>query len=164
MQTRLQRERLSSVGSNSSKTRCPSPQPFSTYVLAAEGWRQALCLHFFYVANKQSRHHEISDVGAAMRVGFLPFGLVALLGLSACSAIQNSGQDQPTISIELDTADPAKSEGTLQSKPTPVSYQVGYGKYGIACADTSFREGETPLGRFKVNAILVPTALRWTRP
>ena len=98
----------------------------------------------------------MSDVGAAMRVGFLPVGLVALLGLSACSAIQNSGQDQPTISIELDTADPAKSEGTLQSKPTPVSFQVGYGKYGIACADTSFREGETPLGTFKVNAILTP--------
>ena len=98
----------------------------------------------------------MSDVGAAMRVGFLPVGLVALLGLSACSAIQNSGQDQPTISIELDAADPAKSEGTLQSKPTPVSFQVGYGKYGIACADTSFREGETPLGTFKVNAILTP--------
>ena len=99
--------------------------------------RQAPCLHFFYVANKQSRHHEISDVGAAMRVELLPLGLAALLGLSACSAIQTSGQDQPTISIELDAADPAKSEGTLQTKPTPVSFQVGYGRYGIACADTS---------------------------
>ena len=91
-----------------------------------------------------------------MRVELLPLGLAALLGLSACSAIQTSGQDQPTISIELDAADPDKSEGTLQSKPTPVSFQVGYGRYGIACADTSFREGETPLGTFKVNAILSP--------
>ena len=91
-----------------------------------------------------------------MRVELLPLGLVALLGMSACSPIQTSGQDQPTISIELDAADPAKSEGTLQTKPTPVSFQVGYGRYGIACADSSFREGETPLGTFKVNAILSP--------
>ena len=91
-----------------------------------------------------------------MRVGLLPFGLVALLGLSACSAIQNNGQDQPTISIELDAGDPANSEGTLKTKPEPLSFQVGYGRYGIACADTSFREGETPLGTFKVNAILSP--------
>ena len=91
-----------------------------------------------------------------MRVGVLPFGLMALLGLSACGAIQNSSQDQPAISIQLDAADPANSKGTLKTKPTPVSFQVGYGRYGIACADTSFREGETPLGSFKVNAILTP--------
>jgi|TARA_Y100000991_G_scaffold147001_1_gene111266 hypothetical protein len=113
-------------------------------------------LHFFYVVKKQSRHHEISDIGIAMRVGLMPFGLAALIGLSACGSIQNSSQEQPKISIQLDAGEPAKSEGTLKAKPTPVTFQVGYGRYGIACADTSFREGETPLGTFKVNAILTP--------
>ena len=39
-----------------------------------------------------------------MRVGLLPVGLVALLGLSACGVIQSNGPAQPTISIELDAA------------------------------------------------------------
>ncbi|MGC6482210.1 MAG: L,D-transpeptidase [Synechococcus sp.] len=33
-------------------------------------------------------------------------------------------------------------------------FQVGYGHYGVTCAGTRFEEGYTPLGRFKVNAIL----------
>ena len=31
---------------------------------------------------------------------------------------------------------------------------MGYGRYGVTCAGTRFEEGYTPLGRFKVNAIL----------
>ena len=33
-------------------------------------------------------------------------------------------------------------------------FPVGFGRQGITCAGTSFEEGYTPLGRFRVNGIL----------
>ena len=36
----------------------------------------------------------------------------------------------------------------------PLRFTVGHGRHGIACEDTTFEEGVTPLGTFQVNAIL----------
>jgi hypothetical protein len=61
--------------------------------------------------------------------------------------------DDP-IRIAIDLNDPAQSKGTLVRGKQPTSFQVGYGRYGVTCAGSRFEEGYTPLGRFKVNAIL----------
>jgi len=81
-------------------------------------------------------------------------GAVALAG---CSGSQPSGSDQglrQPITIALNLNDPAKSEGSLVIGDQTTPFQVGYGRHGVTCAGTRFEEGYTPLGRFKVNAIL----------
>ncbi|TCD56353.1 L,D-transpeptidase [Synechococcus sp. BS55D] len=94
----------------------------------------------------------------------VPFALVALaLLLVGCGGRDGakpgggSGSAEPLdgpIRIAIDLNDPAKSKGTLVRGNQPTSFQVGYGRYGVTCAGTRFEEGYTPLGRFKVNAIL----------
>ena len=81
-------------------------------------------------------------------------GAVALAG---CSGSQPSESDQALrqpITIALNLNDPAKSEGSLVIGDQTTPFQVGYGRHGVTCAGTRFEEGYTPLGRFKVNAIL----------
>ena len=56
--------------------------------------------------------------------------------------------------ITLDVEEPAKSMGVLQTPSSNHAFNVGYGKYGIACEGATFTEGVTPVGRFRVNAIL----------
>ena len=58
------------------------------------------------------------------------------------------------IKIAIDLKDPARSEGTFLLGDQATDFQVGYGRYGVTCAGTRFEEGYTPLGRFRVNAIL----------
>jgi hypothetical protein len=94
----------------------------------------------------------------------VPFALFALtLLLAGCGGRDDtkpgggSGSaeslDGP-IRIAIDLNDPAQSKGTLVRGKQPTSFQVGYGRYGVTCAGSRFEEGYTPLGRFKVNAIL----------
>ena len=81
--------------------------------------------------------------------------------MTACTAGVDQGptsstkaaSDEP-IRIVLDPATPAKSLGSIAVNGTTNQFAVGYGKYGIACEGTTFQEGWTPLGRFRVNAIL----------
>ncbi|MEB3235709.1 MAG: L,D-transpeptidase, partial [Cyanobacteriota bacterium] len=55
---------------------------------------------------------------------------------------------------ELDLNTPSKSFGVLPRGDDRMLFKVGYGRHGVTCAGSRFEEGYTPLGRFKVNAIL----------
>ena len=46
------------------------------------------------------------------------------------------------------------SFGVLPRGEDRMVFQVGFGKHGVTCAGSRFEEGYTPLGRFRVNAIL----------
>ena len=95
------------------------------------------------------------------RVPLALFGLALLLvgcgGRDGAKPGGGSGSAEPLdgpIRIAIDLNDPAQSKGTLVRGKQLTSFQVGYGRYGVTCAGTRFEEGYTPLGRFKVNAIL----------
>ena len=83
-------------------------------------------------------------------------GLVMLL--SGCGSDDESRPSEPKllgpIQIQLDTDNPSASTGTVELGDGPRQFKVGYGREGIACAGTTFQEGVTPLGTFRVNAIL----------
>ena len=70
------------------------------------------------------------------------------------SAPSADGDAAEVIRIQLDGADPAASTGEGGTGAEPKRFQVGFGRNGIACAGTRFEEGWTPLGTFRVNAIL----------
>ncbi len=80
------------------------------------------------------------------------------LGLSACGANKRansaaSGATGP-IKVQIDLNDPAMSFGVLPRVEDRTIFKVGYGRKGVTCAGSRFEEGYTPLGTFKVNAIL----------
>ncbi|MAB54736.1 MAG: L,D-transpeptidase, partial [Synechococcus sp. CPC35] len=83
-------------------------------------------------------------------------GLV--MTLSGCGSDQQSVLGEPkllgSIRIQLDASNPSASTGTVEIGDGPRQFKVGYGREGIACAGTTFQEGVTPLGTFRVNAIL----------
>ena len=67
----------------------------------------------------------------------------------------SGSKSTPTsVNILIDVKNPSKSSGILTSSSQNRAFAVGYGKYGIACAKSTFTEGVTPLGTFRVNAIL----------
>lgn len=84
--------------------------------------------------------------------------LLALTGtltlLWGCGTADDQADQAARVTIALDLNTPANSSGTLQQDGESKTFKVGYGKYGIGCADSTFEEGVTPLGTFKVNAIL----------
>ena len=85
------------------------------------------------------------------------------LGLSGCGLFQ--GQDPENkvldqtdaIRIVLDANQPDLSNGLIYDPKAPLHFKVGFCSHGIACAGSTFQEGITPLGTFKVNAILSTT-------
>ncbi|MEX1323377.1 MAG: L,D-transpeptidase family protein [Synechococcaceae cyanobacterium] len=87
---------------------------------------------------------------------------VALVGvclaLSSCGESKKARQDVSAVTgpirIELDPSDPSRSFGVLPRGEDRTVFQVGFGRQGITCAGSRFEEGYTPLGRFRVNAIL----------
>lgn len=82
-------------------------------------------------------------------------GCMALVGCSVSrTGVPNSTVVKGPIRIEIDLNDPSKSFGVLPIGDHPTIFKVGFGRYGVTCAGTRFEEGYTPLGRFKVNAIL----------
>jgi hypothetical protein len=88
-----------------------------------------------------------------------PFGLVGVcLALSGCGVSQESRQDAASVTgpirIELDLKDPSRSFGVLPRAEERTVFKVGFGRNGVTCAGSRFEEGYTPLGRFRVNAIL----------
>lgn len=86
-------------------------------------------------------------------------GIALALALSGCGGSPKTtatGAPRVTapITIEIDQAIPAKSKGVMVRGDERTTFQVGFGRLGVTCAKTRFEEGYTPLGRFKVNAIL----------
>jgi hypothetical protein len=85
------------------------------------------------------------------------------LGLSGCGLFQgqdpeNKALDQTdAIRIVLDANQPDLSKGVIYDPKAPLHFKLGFGRHGIACAGSTFQEGITPLGTFKVNAILSTT-------
>lgn len=80
------------------------------------------------------------------------------LALAGCGGspkpkAEASGLSGP-IRIELDLKNPADSFGVLPQGEDRRLFKVGFGRHGVTCAGSRFEEGYTPLGRFKVNAIL----------
>lgn len=92
--------------------------------------------------------------------------LLSLAGISLALALSGCGGSSPKttasgapaitapITIELDQNIPAKSQGVMVRGDERTTFQVGFGRLGVTCAKTRFEEGYTPLGSFKVNAIL----------
>jgi hypothetical protein len=86
-------------------------------------------------------------------------GLVGLaLVVSSCASSKPEKPGPKPLSgpvrIELDLKDPSKSFGVLPLGSERTIFKVGYGRLGVTCAGSRFEEGYTPLGTFKVNAIL----------
>ena len=82
------------------------------------------------------------------------------IGVSGCSSSERASSTAAFISepiaINLDLQTPSKSEGLLVRGDQRSTFALGFGRHGVTCAGTRFEEGYTPLGRFKVNAILSP--------
>ncbi len=81
-----------------------------------------------------------------------------ILSVAGCGPSSSfSGGDgaaKGKIRIQLDGVQPSASTGELNQGREPLRFKVGYGRNGIACAGSKFEEGWTPLGTFRVNAIL----------
>jgi hypothetical protein len=89
------------------------------------------------------------------------FALVGLaLALPGCGGTGRTGGSAQTtaikgpIRIHLDPAAPSRSSGTFTRGQQSTTFRVGFGRHGVTCAGSRFEEGYTPLGRFRVNAIL----------
>ena len=80
------------------------------------------------------------------------------LMLSACmpqgQTTKVSSQGESSIEINLNQVLPQESRGKTQSDGKEMVFDVGYGKNGVGCIGSTFEEGMTPLGTFKVNAIM----------
>jgi len=83
------------------------------------------------------------------------------LFMAGCNGSQQANKQANKVSslsapirIALDLNDPTRSTGVLSRGKERMVFKVGYGRNGVTCAGTRFEEGYTPLGRFKVNAIL----------
>ncbi len=80
------------------------------------------------------------------------------LTLVGCSSAQKASKPASVVTgpiqINLDLKDSSKSFGVVPLGEERKIFKVGYGKNGVTCAGSRFEEGYTPLGTFKVNAIL----------
>ena len=81
--------------------------------------------------------------------------------LASCSSAHNHvavtekvPDSRRLVRIQLDAENPSASQGILEASGEAQPFPVGFGRLGLACAGTSFQDGLTPLGRFRVNAIL----------
>ena len=93
--------------------------------------------------------------GRLMRSLLLGLMLVSVSGCGSSDSLSGrGGADKGRILIELDGAQPSASRGQLNLRGDTLRFKVGYGRNGIACAGSTFEEGWTPLGTFRVNAIL----------
>ena len=93
-----------------------------------------------------------------MRVARMLMVTSSALMLSGCMQQPNttkiSSQGERPIQIELNQVSPKKSAGTAHNEGNEMVFEVGYGKNGVSCIGSTFEEGVTPLGTFKVNAIM----------
>ena len=93
-----------------------------------------------------------------MRVAQMLMITTSALMLSACmpqrQTTKVSSQGESSIEINLNQVLPQESRGKTQSDGKEMVFDVGYGKNGVGCIGSTFEEGVTPLGTFKVNAIM----------
>lgn len=89
------------------------------------------------------------------------FSLALLVSLASCSSADDPVAEtekvpdsRRLVRIQLDAENPPASQGILEASGEAQPFPVGFGRLGLACAGTSFQDGLTPLGRFRVNAIL----------
>ena len=81
--------------------------------------------------------------------------LVSVAGCGSSGPLSREGRaSKDSIRIQLDGVQPSASTGELKQGGKAVRFKVGFGRNGITCAGTRFEEGWTPLGTFRVNAIL----------
>jgi len=79
---------------------------------------------------------------------------IGLVGCSATPKAKGPNAISEPIAVSIDLGDPSKSEAVVMRGQKRSSFPVGFGRNGVTCAGTRFEEGYTPLGKFKVNAIL----------
>ena len=80
-----------------------------------------------------------------MCAGLALLVMARAMGLSWCGLFQ--GQDLKSkaldqtdaIPIVLDANQPDLSKGVLYDPKTPIHFKVGFGRYGIACAGSTFQ-------------------------
>ena len=88
----------------------------------------------------------------------LPALVGVVLALTGCAQAKNAQRAETPVTgpikVELDLKDPSMSFGVMPRGGDRLVFKVGSGRHGITCAGSRFEEGYTPLGRFKVNAIL----------
>ena len=93
-----------------------------------------------------------------MRLAQMLMVTTSALMLSGCMHQQQttkaSSQAEGSIEIELNQVSPQQSKGKAKSDGKEMVFEVGYGKNGVGCIGSTFEEGITPLGTFKVNAIM----------
>ena len=93
-----------------------------------------------------------------MRVAQMLMVTSSALMLSGCmqqpNTTKDSSQGEGPIKIELNQLSPQESQGTAPNEGKGMVFEVGYGKNGVGCIGSIFEEGVTPLGTFKVNAIM----------
>ncbi len=93
-----------------------------------------------------------------MRLAQMLMVTTSALILSGCMQQQKSTKVSTTgegsIKIELNQVLPQESKGKTERGGKEIIFEVGYGKNGVSCKGSTFEEGVTPLGRFKVNAIM----------
>jgi hypothetical protein len=93
-----------------------------------------------------------------MRVAQMLMITTSALMLSACmpqrQTTKVSSQGESSIEINLNQVLPQESRGKTQSDGKEMVFDVGYGKNGVGCIGSTFEEGVTSLGTFKVNAIM----------
>ena len=93
-----------------------------------------------------------------MRVAQMLMVTTSALLLSGCmqgsKTTKTSSQGEGPIEIKLNQSKPQESKGIAQSDGKEMVFEVGYGKNGVGCIGSTFQEGVTPLGTFKVNAIM----------
>ena len=93
-----------------------------------------------------------------MRVAQMLMITTSALMLSGCMQqpknTENASQAEGPITINLNQVSPENSTGKADSEGKEITFEVGYGKNGVGCSGSTFQEGVTPLGTFKVNAIM----------
>lgn len=130
--------------------------------MAAAGLRLSVAISRFDEEHATGRERGSMGPGTA-RLPIMPrlasLAPVAVgLALAGCgngrqTATAPAGPREP-IRIELNLNDPARSSGVLRRGQDRRVFRVGYGRNGVTCAGSRFEEGYTPLGTFRVNAIL----------
>lgn len=77
-----------------------------------------------------------------------------LTGCGGPKPAKPAGAISGPIRIELDLKDSTRSFGVVPRGEDRMIFKVGFGRHGVTCAGSRFEEGYTPLGKFRVNAIL----------
>ena len=93
-----------------------------------------------------------------MRLAQMLMVTTSALMLSGCmqqrQTTKVSSLEEGSIEINLNQVVPQESQGKTESDGKELVFEVGYGKNGVGCIGSTFEEGVTPLGTFKVNAIM----------